>query len=111
MSFVFNLMSEQSVIAFVQFLLGSWIKGNPKIQNSLIPVATFLVGVLGFLVAPASAHAASVLAPAAPIAGVFAAALGQMLFVTGSHSTWKNTVFPALRTTLAWLASSLNKTS
>ena len=105
MQFVFSLLSEQSLIAFVQFLVGSWAKRNPAIPNKVIPVLTFVAAVFGFALAPVSAHAAGVLAPAAPFAGVLLGALGQNLFVTGAHSTWKNTLFPALRGTLTFFAA------
>lgn len=105
MQFTFQLLSEQSFIAFVQFLVGTLAKRNPSVPNKVIPVLTFIAAVLGFTLAPTSAQAAGWLAPAAPTAGLLLAALGQNLFVTGAHSTWKNTVRPAVGQVLTFLAA------
>ena len=84
-------------------LLGRWLKGIKEYENRYIPIATFLLGLVGYSVMPMPVQAAGFFAPAIPSVGVFLGALGQTLMVTGVHSTAKNTVIPALKSTLGWL--------
>ena len=94
MTFVFELLSSQTLIALAQLLVGKYLKNVETFKNNLIPVITFLLAVLGYQVMPATAQAAGFLAPAAPVAASAVMALFQTLLVTGTHSTFKNTVIP-----------------
>lgn len=94
MTFVFELLSNQTVIAMGQLLVGKFLKEREGFENKFIPVLTFLLAVLGYQVLPATAQAAGFLAPAAPVAASAVMALFQTLLVTGTHSTFKNTVVP-----------------
>lgn len=102
-----SLLNEQTVIGLMQLVLGRWLKGVKEFENRWVPVATFVLAVLGFSIAPVTAHAAGALTPAVPMAGVFLSALGQNLMITGMHSSWKNTVAPAILDLLGWAASKL----
>jgi Na+-translocating ferredoxin:NAD+ oxidoreductase RnfA subunit len=95
MEFVFRLLSEQTIIALLQLIVGKWAKGTVWFENKFIPVLTWLCAVVGFTLLPASAHAAS-LGGVLPVVGsVFGIALFQNFLVTGVHSSFKNTVIPA----------------
>jgi hypothetical protein len=109
MEFVFNLLGSQSVIGIVQMFLGKWLKENPKFPNAAINFMTFLAAVLGYSVLPATASAAALLTPFAPGLSIIGMAIFQNLLITGTHSTFKNTLFPALKIGLAWLNGTINK--
>lgn len=109
MTFVIDLLSNQGVIALVQLLVGKYLKNKEQVSNTIIPFVTFLLAVLGYTVMPATAHAAGLLAPAAPAVPIMAMALVQNLLVTGTHSTFKNAVIPALKVGLGWLAKTFLK--
>lgn len=109
MEFIFTLISSQTVIAFIQLLIGKWLKANPKIPNTIIPILTFLAALLGYSVMPATATAASFLTPVAPGLSLIGMALFQNFLVTGVHSTFKNTVLPAFKVGLLWAANAVQK--
>lgn len=93
-TFVFNLLSEQGVIALLQMFVGKWAKKQPWFDNKFIPALTYVLGILGFTLGPASAHAAALGGLTAGMGNVFAFAALQNLFITGTHSTFKNFVIP-----------------
>lgn len=109
MPFVFDLMSQQSIILSVQFLIGKWLKATPNFSNNFIPFMTFIAAILGYSVLPATATAAGFLSPIAPGLGIIGMAFFQNLLVTGTHSTFKNTLLPSLKVGLSWLNSIVNK--
>jgi len=110
MEFVFKLLGDQSIIAVMQLLVGKWLKENPAVPNRVIPVLTFIAAVIGYTMLPTAASAASAVgAVVGPTTSVVMLALFQNLLVTGTHSTFKNTLFPALRVGLSFLAKLVTK--
>lgn len=95
-----SLLNLPIVLAVLQFGAGYLLKRYPNFPNQAIPVATYVMALFGYAVTPAEANAASGLAGLFGGGSIFAAALLQNLIVTGTHGTWKNTVFPALQTAL-----------
>lgn len=94
------------VLGALQLIAGYVLKRWPKFPNQVIPVATYVLALLGYTVAPAEANAASTLGSVIGSgASLFLTALAQNLMVTGIHSTWKNAVFPAFRWTFGALLS------
>lgn len=91
--------SMPMVLAALQWLAGFFLKRWPKFPNAAIPIITYILGLIGFAVIPQPANAAfgSLFGS---VGNIFAAALVQNLFVTGGHGTWKNTVGPALFSTI-----------
>lgn len=96
---MFEFLSLPVVLAAGQFVAGFFLKRWPAFPNHVIPVATYVLGLIGFTVAPKEANAAGILDSAIGGGSIFAVALIQNLAVTGIHSTWKNTVMPALMAT------------
>ena len=96
-----NLLQLPIVLAVFQWGAGWLLKRYPKFPNQAIPVATYVLALFGYALVPAPVNAASTLAGMLGSGGsVFAMALLQNLMVTGSHGTWKNTVFPAVQSVL-----------
>ena len=91
-----GLLNLPVVLGALQLLTGWLLKRWPKFPNKIIPVATYVLALLGYTVAPAEANAASTLGSVLGSASPFAAALLQNLLVTGLHGTWKNTVLQGL---------------
>ena len=91
------------VLAVGQWIAGYFLKKWPAFPNLLIPVATFVLALLGYSVVPIDVHAGTLGDVLKGPGGVFFSALVQNLMVTGMHGTWKNTVFPAL----AWAFHSI----
>lgn len=84
------------VLGLVQFVAGFFLKRWPNFPNAFIPIATFVLGIFGYTLAPKEANAAATLADSIGGSGVFVMALVQNLMLTGIHSTWKNTVLRLL---------------
>lgn len=107
MAVLLQLLGEQWFLGLLQLIAGKVIKkawGGGL--NPYIPAINVLLAVLGFTLMPASASAAG-FGPFGPVLNVFASALLQTIMVTGTHSTFKNTVIPAGKFTLGWLADKL----
>lgn len=101
MDFVLRLIQEQWFIMVVQMLVGKFVKGKEWFNNQFIPVLTWICAVLGFTLAPASAQAAAALGGVLPVVGnVLLLSLVQNLLVTGTHSTFKNTIIPTFWTSV-----------
>ena len=84
------------LLAAVQWVVGAFLKKQPWFGNWLIPGATYVIGVLGYTLAPKEANAATTLAGVVGTSSIFLTALLQNLLVVGTHSTYKNMVAPAL---------------
>lgn len=101
---ILALLNLPLVLAALQWGVGALLKKHPTFPNQFIPLVTYLLALFGFAVVPAPANAASTLAGlVGPTSSIFLAALVQNLLVTGAHSTWKNSVIPALTTTIGRL--------
>lgn len=98
-----QFLSLPVVLAAGQFVLGYFLKKWPVFPNQVIPVATYVLALLGFTVAPKEANAASLLDPLIGGGSIFLSALAQNIMVTGMHGQWKNTVAPALGVALQGL--------
>ena len=88
------------VLGLVQFVVGYFVKKWPVIPNTFIPAVTYVVALFGYTVAPKEVNAASILDPLMGSGSIFATALLQNIAITGVHSSWKNSVKPALKFTL-----------
>ena len=73
------------LIAGAQMLVGKIVKNNPGIDNTFIPIFTFLAAVLGYSVSPIGASGPG---------EVVAAATASTAVVTAAHSIFKNTLIP-----------------
>ncbi len=115
-----GLLSEQTLIGLLQLLLGSAVK--PQLKDKLhasgvkltawIPLLNVILAYIGFTIMPASAVAATAIGHVSgEAASVLVAAILQTVVVTGAHSTFKNTLFPALRALAFWGAKKLAKTT
>jgi len=110
MGFILSLLNEQTVIAVLQVVVGGWAKKQAWFANKFIPALTYIVALVGFTLAPASAHAASLLGSVAGQGGNVLLLAGlQNLFVTGTHSTWKNFVVPTFWDAVKILAGRLEQ--
>jgi len=92
-----DILTQNGLAGLLSLLIGKWAKNKEWIANAVIPILTFVINVLALAIAPAPAAAAISLAPAAPYIGLFAQAALNNLFITGLHSTFKNTIIPALK--------------
>jgi hypothetical protein len=114
MDVLIKLLGEQWIIGAIQILLGAAIK--PQLKDKLlafgaratllIPLINAIVAYIGFKVLPVSASAAGfvgVLIPIGQGASVAALALLQTVMITGTHSTFKNTIVPVAKVTVGWL--------
>lgn len=97
------LLSGPFALAVGQWVLGFFLKRYPQFPNRFIPIATYVLALFGFSVAPAVAHASGLVDALCPSGNIFLLSLLQNLLVTGTHGTWKNTVFPALKNVLGSL--------
>jgi len=90
------------VIAVAQFVAGAVLRPmleKAQQQGKLtgwVNAANYVVGLVGFALVPKAANAAGLLEPVMGGSSIFLAALAQNIAVTGIHSTFKNTVRPAL---------------
>jgi cyanate permease len=97
------------LLGIAQLIVGALLKpALKKLEQDgkltgWINAINLVIGLIGFSLVPAQANAASLLSPLIGVGSVFAAALVQNLAVTGVHSTWKNTVRPALLVTIGRL--------
>lgn len=91
------LLGVPMIIGLGQLLLGKVLKQNPNFPNLAIPLMTYLAAVFGYSLTPLPVQAAAVGGVVAATASVFLMALIQNLLITGIHSTFKNTVIPALK--------------
>lgn len=98
-----NFLSLPFTLGVGQLVMGYFLKKWPAFPNQVIPVATYVLAILGFTVAPKDANAASLLDPLIGGGSIFLTALAQNLAVTGVHSTWKNSAAPALGVALQGL--------
>jgi len=118
MNYLIQLLGEQWLIGVLQILLGGLIK--PQLKDKLlamglkatafIPIINLLIAYLGFQLLPASASAAMFIGVAVPVKeglAVLAAAVLQTVMVTGTFSTWKNTVLPVAKVMVQWLFSKI----
>ncbi len=115
-----NLLTEQTLVGIMQLFLGATVK--PQLKDKLhktgvkytswIPFLNVILAYIGFSVLPASAHAASAVASVSGEGlSVLVSAVLQTVAVTGAHSTWKNSVLPALRVLCLWGAGKFAKAS
>lgn len=93
---ILQFLSEQSVLGFLQLIVGKLIKNNPSVPNIVIPWVTLLLSILGYTVAPASAQATGALSPLMPALNVGLMAILQTVMITGVHSFSKNSIGPLL---------------
>ena len=100
---IMGFLTLPLVLAAVQWGAGYLLKRNPNVPNQVIPLATYLLALIGYTVTPAEANAATLLGGLTAPANIFLAALIQNLMVTGTHSTFKNSVLPALTSLLGGL--------
>ena len=99
-----QFLHEQFVIMILQLALGKVLKNNPSFENKFIGWATYALSLIGYTLAPASAHAAASLAPVTPYISTFALAGLQTILVTGVHSFSKNSLLPILQNGLRAVA-------
>lgn len=103
-----KLLGDSAVIGFIQLFVGKWLKSKPWYANMYIPIATFLVAVMGFTIMPTAAHAAAFFNIPETL-GVLAAALLQTQAITGTFSLGKNTLIPVAKQLLLWLVAKVAK--
>ena len=97
-----DLLTNPLVIAAGQWLTGYALKRVPSFPRWAIPVCTYVLALLGYSVAPPAVHAGTLADVLHPAGNIFLLALVQNLLITGTHSTMKNTVLPALSALMSW---------
>jgi len=104
---IVQLLGEQWVIGLVQLIAGKLIKDSAAGKlNPFIPVLNAILAAIGFQILPASAEAAGFIGSLFPIKeglSVVGLSILQTVMVTGTHSTFKNTVVPGLKVGLGWV--------
>lgn len=90
-----HVLSMPVWLAVLQILQGYLLKRWPKFPNQAINLATYLLGLIGYAIVPKEANASTLTDVLVGPGNIFLWALAQQLGVTGVHSTWKNTVYPA----------------